>query len=83
MTGASSETWILRSLLMTVATSGFGWSVNITDGAGNLIYQSGIQAVSTLAVENLRVVLQPSTSYTISAGTDSVFVSVDGYVLSS
>jgi hypothetical protein len=83
MTGAVGETWILRSILMTNATSGFGWSINITDSAGNLIYQSGIQSVNTLAVENLRIVLMPSTSYTISAGTDTVFVAAGGYVLSS
>lgn len=83
MTGPSSETWILRSLLMTCATSGFGWSVNITDNAGNLIYQSGLQSVSTFVEQPLRVVLQPAMSYTVSAGTDTVFVAIDGYVLSA
>lgn len=83
MTGPISETWIMRSILMTAATAGFGWSVEIMDGMGNLVFQSGIESVSTDTREGLRVVLAPATNYTVSAGTYNVFVAIDGYVLSS
>ena len=83
MTGPSSEVWIIRSMLFTCANSGFGWDVDITDISGNRIYSTGPQSVTTLVAQQLRTVLMPATSYSVSAGTQPVFCAIDGYVLSS
>jgi hypothetical protein len=83
MTGASSETWILREVLCVQGTGALSWSVEVTDAAGNVIFTTPALSPNPYVVENQRTVLMPATSYTVSAGGASVFVSLSGYVLSA
>ncbi len=83
MTGASSETWILRDILCSVGSGALTWSVEVTDTAGNVIFVSPTLAVNPYVSQPLRMVLMPSTSYTVSTSGTNVFVSLSGYVLSS
>jgi hypothetical protein len=83
MTGAPSETWILRDILCSVGLGVINWVVEITDSAGNAIFVTPAIAVNPFVSQPLRLVLMPATSYTVSVSGTNVFVSLSGYVLSA
>lgn len=83
MTGASTETWIVRNILCVVGSGATGWNVEITDDAGNVIWSTDTFVANPTVQQPIRLVLMPMTSYTVSAGTYPVFVAIDGYVLSA
>jgi hypothetical protein len=83
MTGASSETWILRDIVCSQGTGALTWNVEVTDTAGNVIFTTPALSPNPYVSQPLRLVLMPSTSYTVSTSGASVFVSLSGYVLSS
>lgn len=83
MTGPSSETWIIRNILLTGASSSTNWNMEITDQLGNLIYATPPYQANPTVVQPLRGVLMPATSYTVSVSGETVFVAIDGYVLTA
>lgn len=83
MTGASSETWIIRDILATVGLGVINWVVEITDSGGNAIFVTPAIAVNPFVSQPLRLVLMPATSYTVSVSGTNVFVAISGYVLSA
>ncbi len=83
MTGASTETWILRDILCSVGLGVINWVVELTDSAGNALFVTPAIAVNPFVSQPLRCVLMPATSYTVSVSGTNVFVSLSGYVLSS
>lgn len=83
MTGAATETWILRDILCSVGSGAPSWSVEVTDTSGNVIFVSPTLATNPYVSQSLRMVLMPATSYTVSTSGTNVFVSISGYVLSA
>lgn len=83
MTGASSETWILRDILCSQGTGALSWNVEVTDAGGNVIFVTPALSPNPYVSQPLRMVLMPATSYTVSVSGASVFVSLSGYVLSA
>lgn len=83
MTGAASETWILRDILCSVGLGVINWVVDLADASGNVLFVTPAIAVNPFVSQPLRCVLMPATSYTVSASGTNVFVSLSGYVLSA
>lgn len=83
MTGGASELWILRDILCSVGLGVINWVVELSDGAGNVLFVTPAIAVNPFVSQPLRCVLMPATSYTVSVSGTNVFVSLSGYVLSA